>query len=145
MTKLKTTKRLICCPFRVTAAEVHWTYISQIERGVKSPTLRIIEDLAEALEIEVSVLVQMAEQESPADAGLWSNTDRMENVMRKRFGPIYAPPAIRVSRRRFMSPQLYRKHTRKRHRRRREDRQQATLQGACRFQHLLNRVPHTLS
>ena len=51
-------------------AEVHWTYISQIERGVKSPTLRIIEDLAEALEIEVSVLVQMAEQESPADAGL---------------------------------------------------------------------------
>ena len=51
-------------------AEVHWTYISQIERGVKSPTLRIIEDLAEALEIEVSVLMQMAEQESPADAGL---------------------------------------------------------------------------
>ena len=50
-------------------AEVHWTYISQIERGVKSPTLRIIEDLAEALEIEVSVLVRMAEQESPADAG----------------------------------------------------------------------------
>ena len=51
-------------------AEVHWTYISQIERGVKSPTLRIIEDLAEALEIEVSVLMQMAEQERPADAGL---------------------------------------------------------------------------
>lgn len=51
-------------------SEVHWTYISQLERGVKSPTLRVIEDLAEALQIEVSVLIRMAEQESPADAGL---------------------------------------------------------------------------
>ncbi len=46
-------------------SEVHWTYISQIENGLKSPTLRIIEDLAGALQIEVSVLMRMAEQESP--------------------------------------------------------------------------------
>ena len=44
-------------------AEVHWTYISQLEHGKKSPTLRVIEDLAEALQIEVSVLLQRAEQE----------------------------------------------------------------------------------
>lgn len=41
---------------------IHWTYISQIENGLKSPTLRVIEDLADALQIDVSTLVQMAEK-----------------------------------------------------------------------------------
>ncbi|MCY3833500.1 MAG: helix-turn-helix transcriptional regulator [Chloroflexi bacterium] len=41
---------------------VHWVYISHIENGQKSPTLRVIEKLAGALRIEVSVLLKMAEQ-----------------------------------------------------------------------------------
>ncbi|MCY4147539.1 MAG: helix-turn-helix transcriptional regulator [Chloroflexi bacterium] len=41
---------------------VHWTYISQLENGHKSPSLRVMEDLAEALQIEVSTLSQMAEK-----------------------------------------------------------------------------------
>jgi len=41
---------------------VHWVYISHIENGQKSPTLRVIERLAEALQTEVSVLMKMAEQ-----------------------------------------------------------------------------------
>jgi len=41
---------------------VHWVYISHIENGNKSPTLRVIEDLAVALRIEVSELMALAEQ-----------------------------------------------------------------------------------
>ena len=43
---------------------VHWTYISQIENGLKSPTLRVIEDLADALQIEVSALLKKAEEQN---------------------------------------------------------------------------------
>ena len=40
----------------------HRNYIGEIERGEKSPSLHIIFALAEALEMEASALVQMAEQ-----------------------------------------------------------------------------------
>ena len=43
-------------------ADVHWTAISLIETGKSSPTFRVIERLAEALQIEVSELVKMAEE-----------------------------------------------------------------------------------
>ncbi len=41
---------------------VHWVYISHIENGLKSPTVRVLQALAEALRMEVSELVRMAEQ-----------------------------------------------------------------------------------
>ncbi|MCY3935637.1 MAG: helix-turn-helix transcriptional regulator [Chloroflexi bacterium] len=41
---------------------VHWVYISHIENGQKSPTLRVIERLADALELDISALIRMAEQ-----------------------------------------------------------------------------------
>lgn len=47
---------------------MHWTYISQIENGLNSPTFRVLERLAAALQIEVSELVRMAEQIKKAEA-----------------------------------------------------------------------------
>lgn len=44
---------------------LHRTYISQIERGLKSPSLNVISVLAKALETQAFVLVQMAEQNEP--------------------------------------------------------------------------------
>ena len=43
-------------------AGYHFTYISQIERGVKSPTVRTLTILAEALEIRISELMLQAER-----------------------------------------------------------------------------------
>ena len=40
----------------------HRNYIGEIERGEKSPSLHIIFALAEALEMEASALMQMAEK-----------------------------------------------------------------------------------
>ena len=40
---------------------VHRTFISEIERGVKSPTLHTVASLAEALGMKPSDLMQMAE------------------------------------------------------------------------------------
>ncbi len=37
-------------------------YISHIENGLKSPTVRVLQALAEALRLEVSELMRMAEQ-----------------------------------------------------------------------------------
>lgn len=45
--------------FRV---EVHRTYISQLERGLKSPTLNVILKLSRALKAPASRLVATAEQ-----------------------------------------------------------------------------------
>ena len=42
-------------------AELHRTYISQIERGIKSPSLRTIQQLATALGIRASALIRRAE------------------------------------------------------------------------------------
>ena len=42
-------------------SEVHRTYISELERGLKSPSLGTIERLAAALEIRTSKLIEGAE------------------------------------------------------------------------------------
>ena len=41
---------------------LHRTFVSQIERGVKSPSLRTLQTLASALDTEAAALVQEAEQ-----------------------------------------------------------------------------------
>lgn len=41
-------------------AEVHRTYISQLERGLKSPTLSVMLRLSHALKVSVSRLVTVA-------------------------------------------------------------------------------------
>ncbi len=45
------------------AAEIHRTYVSQIERGLKSPTLHVLFNIAAALEINASDIVQEIEKE----------------------------------------------------------------------------------
>ncbi len=42
-------------------ANVHRTYISQLERGIKSPSLKVIELIAQALNMSGSRLVERAE------------------------------------------------------------------------------------
>lgn len=42
-------------------SEVHRTYISEIERGLKNPSLFTLERLAHALNIKVSALIKLAE------------------------------------------------------------------------------------
>ena len=44
-------------------AEVHRTYISQLERGLKSPTLTVILRLARALDASASKLVAVVERQ----------------------------------------------------------------------------------
>jgi len=44
------------------AAGVHPTYISQVERGILSPTLDKLESLAKALELPAHTLVRRAEK-----------------------------------------------------------------------------------
>ena len=41
---------------------VHRTFISEIERGLKSPTLHTVFALAEALQIQASELIRLTEQ-----------------------------------------------------------------------------------
>lgn len=43
-------------------AEVHRTYISQLERGLKSPTLSVILKLSRALKVSASRIVSAAER-----------------------------------------------------------------------------------
>lgn len=45
-------------------AEVHRTYISQLERGLKSPTLGILPKLSRALKIPASTIVDHVGRES---------------------------------------------------------------------------------
>jgi transcriptional regulator with XRE-family HTH domain len=45
------------------AAEIHRTYVSQIERGLKSPTLHVLFNIAAALNINASDIVQEIEKE----------------------------------------------------------------------------------
>jgi transcriptional regulator with XRE-family HTH domain len=42
-------------------AGLHFTYISQIERGLKSPSLRSLGQIADALDIPLSTLVKKME------------------------------------------------------------------------------------
>ena len=45
-------------------AELHRTYVSQLERGVKSPSLKTIHRLAKALGLSSSALLRKAERKS---------------------------------------------------------------------------------
>jgi len=42
-------------------AGLHRTYISQIERGIKSPSLRSLERIARALDVQLSTLIKKME------------------------------------------------------------------------------------
>jgi transcriptional regulator with XRE-family HTH domain len=42
--------------------KLHPTYISQLERGLKSPTVRVLRVIAEALETRASELLRTAEK-----------------------------------------------------------------------------------
>ena len=43
-------------------AKVHRTYVSDVERGARNPTVKVIWKLAEALETQPSVLLGIAEE-----------------------------------------------------------------------------------
>ena len=43
-------------------AGIHPTYLSQVERGVKSPTLDVVDALARALRVEANALIKAAEE-----------------------------------------------------------------------------------
>ena len=43
-------------------ADLHRTYISQLERGLKSPSLATIEAIAKVLELRASELIRHAEE-----------------------------------------------------------------------------------
>jgi transcriptional regulator with XRE-family HTH domain len=45
------------------ACDLHPTYVSQLERGLKSPTLRVLFRLAEAMGVSSSTLVKGIERE----------------------------------------------------------------------------------
>lgn len=44
-------------------ANIHRTYVSQLERGLKSPTLSILQRIAVALDVRASRIVRLAEDE----------------------------------------------------------------------------------
>ena len=45
-------------------AGLHRTYVSQIERGLKSPSLRTVQRIADAFQMDVLKLLQRAERKS---------------------------------------------------------------------------------
>lgn len=42
-------------------ANIHWSYVSQLERGIKSPSLGVLFRLAHALEVSASALIRATE------------------------------------------------------------------------------------
>lgn len=44
------------------ACGIHTTYVSQLERGLKSPTVRVLRLVAKALSSSASILLAMAER-----------------------------------------------------------------------------------
>lgn len=50
-------------------AGIHRTYVSQIERGLKMPTLAILFKIASALKIKPSVLIQEIERQHDEISG----------------------------------------------------------------------------
>lgn len=46
-------------------AKVHRTYVSDVERGARNPTVKVIWKLADALEVPPSELFQIAENRRP--------------------------------------------------------------------------------
>lgn len=47
-------------------AGVHTTYISQLERGLKSPTVRVLHEIARAMRTEAHVLLREMVSEDPS-------------------------------------------------------------------------------
>jgi len=48
-------------------AKLHPTYISQLERGLKSPTVRVLAVLADACGIRASEIIRKAEEQVEGD------------------------------------------------------------------------------
>jgi transcriptional regulator with XRE-family HTH domain len=44
------------------ASDLHWTYLSGIERGRRNPTLKVLAAVAGALNIRTSELIHLAEE-----------------------------------------------------------------------------------
>jgi transcriptional regulator with XRE-family HTH domain len=45
------------------ASDLHWTYLSGIERGRRNPTLKVLAAIAAALDIKMSELIRLAEDD----------------------------------------------------------------------------------
>ncbi len=45
------------------ASDLHWTYLSGIERGRRNPTLKVLAAVAAALDVKTSELIRLAEDE----------------------------------------------------------------------------------
>jgi transcriptional regulator with XRE-family HTH domain len=43
------------------ASDLHWTYLSGIERGRRNPTLKVLTAVAAALDLKTSELIRLAE------------------------------------------------------------------------------------
>jgi transcriptional regulator with XRE-family HTH domain len=48
------------------ASDLHWTYLSGIERGRRNPTLKVLAAVAAALDIRTSELIRLAEERPAA-------------------------------------------------------------------------------
>ncbi len=48
-------------------SSLHRTYISQLERGLKSPSIRVLFQITSALEVPASRLIEMVEDSLNAD------------------------------------------------------------------------------
>lgn len=48
---------------------LHRTYISGIERGVRNPTILVLEEIAQALGVHAASLLEDVPQKGPADNG----------------------------------------------------------------------------
>lgn len=49
------------------ATNLHRTYISQLERGLKSPSVRVLSQIATALDVTMSELLKVVEESLSAD------------------------------------------------------------------------------
>jgi transcriptional regulator with XRE-family HTH domain len=45
------------------ASDLHWTYLSGIERGQRNPTLKVLALIAAALDVKTSELIGLAEDD----------------------------------------------------------------------------------
>jgi transcriptional regulator with XRE-family HTH domain len=46
------------------ASDLHWTYLSGIERGRRNPTLKVLAAIAAALDVKTSELISRAEDDA---------------------------------------------------------------------------------
>ncbi len=48
-------------------AEVHWTYLSGIERGLRNPSWKVLTSVSRSLEVRTAEIVQRAEAEANSE------------------------------------------------------------------------------